>query len=107
MQHTAEPSPNIPQEPTIAPSHLPFPVVGIGASAGGFQAVKTFFANMPRDNGMAFVVIFHLNPTHESIAHQIIQESTQMSVTQVTSTTPIEFTRAVLHTLGREQSVGG
>jgi two-component system CheB/CheR fusion protein len=80
----------VPQEPGIAPSQLPFPVVGIGASAGGFQAVKTFFENMPRDNGMAFVVIFHLDPTHESIAHKIIQDSTRMPVTQVNSPTPIE-----------------
>jgi two-component system CheB/CheR fusion protein len=90
MQPTSEPSPNVPQEPGIAASHLGFPVVGIGASAGGFRAVKTFFANMPRDNGMAFVVIFHLDPSYESISHQIIQESTRMPVTQVTSPVPIE-----------------
>lgn len=90
MTSPSELSPNVPQEPGIASSNLFFPVVGIGASAGGFQAVKTFFSNMPRDNGMAFVVVFHLDPTHESIAHQIIQESTRMPVVQVNSPIPIE-----------------
>lgn len=83
-------SPNVPQEPAIALSHLSFPVVGIGASAGGFQAVKTFLANMPADSGMAFVIIFHLDPKHESIADKMIQESTRMPVLQVTSPVPIE-----------------
>ena len=45
---------------------------------------------MPHDNGMAFVVILHLSPDHQSIADQIIQESTQMPVLQVTETVPIE-----------------
>ena len=41
-------------------------VVGIGASAGGLDALKDFFAAMPADNGMAFVVIQHLDPAHVS-----------------------------------------
>ncbi|MEO6676172.1 MAG: CheR family methyltransferase [Pseudomonas sp.] len=69
---------------------LDFGVVGIGASAGGLQAIKLFFENMPYDNGMAFVIILHLSPDHESIADKIIQESTQMPVLQVTETVPIE-----------------
>ena len=68
-------SPNVPQRTDVQPSDLVFPVVGIGASAGGFQAIKTFFEHMPRDNGMAFVVILHLSPEHQSIADKIIQES--------------------------------
>lgn len=90
MKPTVEKSPNVPQERGIAPSHLTFPVVGIGASAGGFAALKTFFANMPSDNGMAFVIILHLDPTHESIAGQMIQEATRMPVTQVKFPVPIE-----------------
>ncbi|CRL51095.1 CheR family methyltransferase [Pseudomonas sp. URMO17WK12:I11] len=72
------------------PSDLDFPVVGIGASAGGLQAIKLFFQNMPQDNGMAFVIILHLSPDHQSIADKIIQESTKMPVLQVTETVPIE-----------------
>ena len=43
-----------------------FLTVGIGASAGGIKPLKEFFAAMPADNGMAFVVILHLSPEHES-----------------------------------------
>ena len=43
-------------------------MVGIGASAGGLQAVKAFFEHMPKDCGMAFVVVLHLSPDHQSVA---------------------------------------
>ena len=69
-------SPNVPQRGDLQPSDLKFPIVGIGASAGGFQAIKTFFEHMPNDNGMAFVIVLHLSPQHQSIADKIIQEST-------------------------------
>ncbi|HET9220884.1 MAG TPA: CheR family methyltransferase, partial [Roseiflexaceae bacterium] len=61
-----------------------FPIVGIGASAGGLQAVQQFFAHMPPDTGMAFVVILHLSPTHESHAASLLQPTTEMPVVQVT-----------------------
>jgi two-component system CheB/CheR fusion protein len=44
---------------------LSFPIVGIGASAGGLEALEQFFANMPKDSGMAFVVIQHLDPENQ------------------------------------------
>lgn len=47
----------------VKPS-LPFPVVGIGASAGGLSALLRLFENMPAQNGMAFVIILHLSPKH-------------------------------------------
>ena len=43
-----------------------FLIVGIGASAGGLEAFKTFFRHMDEDSGMAFVLISHLSPNHES-----------------------------------------
>ncbi len=88
-------SPNVPQRKELTPSNLDFPVVGIGASAGGLQAVKSFFEHMPKDCGMAFVVILHLSPDHQSVADKIIQESTGMPVTQVNSTMAIEKTRCM------------
>lgn len=72
------------------PSRLPFPVVGLGGSAGGLQALLTFFEHLPTDPGMAFVVILHLSPHHESNAAQILQRSTRMPVQQVTDTITIE-----------------
>lgn len=67
-----------------------FPIVGIGASAGGLQALKDFFTHMPTDSGMAFVVIMHLSPNHESQAAEVLQTTTGMSVKQVTQTMKVE-----------------
>ena len=61
-----------------------FPVVGIGASAGGLEALEQFFANMPFDCGMAFVVIQHLDPTHKGIMRELLQRITEMPVYTVT-----------------------
>ncbi len=72
------------------PSHLTFPVVGIGASAGGLVAVQQFLEHMPADSGMAFVIVLHLSPRHESSADKILQRSTRMPVMQVKDTTRIE-----------------
>jgi two-component system CheB/CheR fusion protein len=93
MSTTPKHSATAPEQKAQGTSTLDFPVVGIGASAGGLQAIKLFFENMPQDNGMAFVIILHLSPDHESIADKIIQESTQMPVLQVTETVPIEKNR--------------
>src|SRR5690349_13928147 len=58
-----------------------FPVVGIGASAGGVEALEAFFAAMPAETGMAFVIVMHLDPTHESWLADIIARRTSMHVT--------------------------
>ena len=59
-----------------------FPVVAIGASAGGLEAFEQFFAAMPATSGMAFVVLQHLDPTHSSILTEILQRSTSMPVAE-------------------------
>ena len=61
-----------------------FPIVGIGASAGGLEALEQFFENMPKENGMAFVVIQHLDPTHVGIMPELLQRITTMKVFQAT-----------------------
>ncbi|HEX6126539.1 MAG TPA: PAS domain S-box protein [Pyrinomonadaceae bacterium] len=58
-------------------------VVGIGASAGGIQALKTFFEAVQPKSGMAYVVILHLSPEHESQLAQILQSVAAIPVTQV------------------------
>lgn len=84
-------SPSRPDQlPGHAPSDLHFPVVGLGASAGGIDALKGFFANVSPDPGMAFVVIVHLSPNHESILDRILQAATPLPVTQVTAPVRIE-----------------
>jgi two-component system CheB/CheR fusion protein len=80
----------MPADADVVPSTLNFPVVGIGASAGGLQALQTLFENMPSANEMAFVVVLHLSPKHPSSAASILQRATRMPVVQVTSKVQIE-----------------
>ncbi len=63
-----------------------FLVVGLGASAGGIEALREFFAHVPADSGAAYVVILHLSPDHESRLAQILQTVTPLPVTQVSET---------------------
>ena len=56
------------------------PIVGIGASAGGVEALEQFFKAVPADNGMAFVVVTHLSPSHESMLAEILGRATRMPV---------------------------
>jgi len=60
------------------------PIVGIGASAGGLDALKGLFLNLPVESGAAFVVIQHLDPKHESLTAEILSRSTSMTTVQVT-----------------------
>ncbi len=60
-----------------------FYIVGMGASAGGLEAFEKFFQNMPKDPGMAFVLVTHLDPTHTSILHELLQRYTDMGVLQI------------------------
>jgi len=62
-----------------------FPIVGIGASAGGLSAFEAFFSSIPvnTDLGMAFVLVQHLAPEHKSLLAQIIQRYTSMAVFEV------------------------
>jgi len=53
-------------------SQLPFHIVGIGASAGGLQALEEFFENVAVDSGMAYVVVQHLSPDHTSLLGEIL-----------------------------------
>jgi two-component system CheB/CheR fusion protein len=55
-------------------------VVGIGASAGGLEALEDLFANMPADTGMAFVVVTHLHPGYKSLLPELLAKVTEMPV---------------------------
>jgi two-component system, chemotaxis family, CheB/CheR fusion protein len=60
-----------------------FPIVGIGASAGGLEALDLFLKNVPQGSGIAFVVIQHLDPTHKGLLPELLQRATPMKVMQV------------------------
>ena len=68
----------------------PLYVVGIGASAGGLDALEKFFKNMPSPNNIAFVVITHLDPSHNSILPELIQNQTKMKVKSIQDSLKIE-----------------
>src|SRR5262245_29926002 len=67
-----------------------YPVVGIGASAGGLAALLRFFERMPDAPGMAFVIVLHLSPKHESTIDRLLQAATKMPVRQVQERVRIE-----------------
>ncbi len=71
-------------------ARLPFPVVGIGASAGGLEALEIFFKNFDGKPGMAFVVVEHLDPAYKGILAELLQRSTKLKVAQVTDRMLIE-----------------
>jgi two-component system CheB/CheR fusion protein len=68
--------------------HLP--IVGIGASAGGVEALETFFRAVPAENGMAFVVVTHLPPYHDSLLAEILGRATEMPVVNARDDEPVE-----------------
>jgi two-component system CheB/CheR fusion protein len=60
-----------------------FPIIGIGASAGGLEAFEKFFSKMPADCGMAFVLVSHFAPTYKSMMPDLLKKYTEMDVYQV------------------------
>lgn len=76
-------------EPQNNHNRAPVPVAGIGASAGGVQALQTFFRALRTDTGAAYVVILHLDPEHHSELSRILTSCTEMPVIEVGETAPI------------------
>src|SRR5271157_5020010 len=61
-------------------SDAPFVVVGVGASAGGLEALSDLLANLPANTGMAVVVVQHLDPQHESMLSNLLSRATNVPV---------------------------
>jgi two-component system, chemotaxis family, CheB/CheR fusion protein len=66
-----------------------FPIVGVGASAGGLEAFTQLLKHLPLDTGMGFVLVQHLDPEHESALAQILARATSLSVNEITDNQPI------------------
>ncbi|MBE0626259.1 MAG: PAS domain-containing protein [Burkholderiales bacterium] len=76
-------SAGVPAQSAATGAPAPGPcVAAIGASAGGFESIRTFFDNMPANSGIAFVVIQHLHPTQKSLAAELFGKRTSMPVAQ-------------------------
>lgn len=65
-----------------APERIGFPIVGIGASAGGLEALEHFFKHTPCDSGMGFVIVQHLDPSKKGLMPELLQRTTSMPVLQ-------------------------
>ena len=70
--------------------NTPFPIVGIGASAGGLEALEQFFRSVPDASGLAYAVVQHLDPTHKGILPELLQHATSMKVMQVKQNTKVQ-----------------
>ena len=83
----SEPAPptgaEAPAEEASAQASSPFPIVGVGASAGGLEAFTQMLSALPVDTGMAFVLVQHLAPKHPSLLAEILSRTTAMPVTEV------------------------
>lgn len=79
-------------------TEVSFPIVGIGASAGGLSAFEAFFSGMPADSdpGMAFVLVQHLAPDHKSILAELIRRYTRMQVFEVEDGMPVRVNCAYI-----------
>ena len=87
------------------PVNLSFPVVGIGASAGGLEALEHFLARVPKSSGMAFVIVQHLDPTRKGIMPELLQRTTSMRVIQVKDRTKVEPDRVYVIPPNKDMSI--
>jgi len=65
-------------------------VVGLGASAGGLEALQQFIANVPAASGLAYIVVQHLDPTHKAMLTELLQRATAMPVHEATGSMRVE-----------------
>ena len=75
--------------PRAAPAAGEFPIVGVGASAGGLEAFTQLLKQLPADSGMGFVLIQHLDPTHTSFLREALGKATTMAISQPTDGTVV------------------
>jgi two-component system CheB/CheR fusion protein len=100
----AEPSPDESSSATRDPKD--FSVVGIGASAGGLDACQKLVDALPSPSGMAFILVQHLDPTHESMMVDLLANHTAMRVQQAVNGMPIEPENIYVIPPGAYLSVG-
>jgi two-component system, chemotaxis family, CheB/CheR fusion protein len=80
----------MPKKKTGSISKGTFPIVGVGASAGGLEALRSLLQHLPATTGMAFVLVQHLDPEHESLLAKLLSPATRMPVTEVTEGVAVE-----------------
>ncbi|MBA3013171.1 MAG: PAS domain-containing protein [Proteobacteria bacterium] len=84
---------------------ISFPIVGIGASAGGLETLNAFFSIMPPDSNIAFVIIQHLSPSHKSIMASLLEKQTRMVVREIEDGTKLLANHVYLNPPGKNVAV--
>ena len=95
-----------------APVRLPsssdtFPIVGMGASAGGLEALTSFFDNMPSDSHMAFILVVHLDPGHTSMMPELLKRHTAMNVIEAQDGMTVEPNHVYVIPPNKDMSIFG
>jgi two-component system CheB/CheR fusion protein len=105
--HGSDPAPAVapPSESAPATSAPSFPVVGIGTSAGGLEALEQFLRNVPADSGMAYVVVQHLDPTHKTMLVELLRRASPVSVVEVDDGMAIEPDRVYVIPPNKDMSL--
>jgi two-component system, chemotaxis family, CheB/CheR fusion protein len=86
-------------------SRNPFYIVGMGASAGGLEALERFFSRMPSDSGLALVIVSHLDPTQKGMMPEILQRFTEMKVYPVEDGMKVEPNRVYVIPSNKDLSI--
>ncbi|BDA71031.1 Signal Transduction Histidine Kinase (STHK) with CheB and CheR activity [Calothrix sp. PCC 7716] len=84
-----------------------FPIVGIGASAGGLEAFTQLLQHLPTDTGMGFVLVQHLSPDHKSLLSEILSRATEMPVHEVVDNTTVEPNHLYVIPPGKQMVISG
>jgi len=79
-----------PKDKSGEPERKPFPIIGLGASAGGLEALKTFFSHVSRETPMAYVVIVHMTPDQPSMMAELLQNVAPIPITPAKDGEPVE-----------------
>jgi len=87
------------------PERAPFPIVGIGASAGGLGALQQFLSHVPPASGLAIVIIQHLDPDREGMLVELLQRHSAVPVLQATDQMPVQPDHAYVIPPGRDLSI--
>lgn len=84
---------------------LSFPIIGIGASAGGLEAFELFFHHVPPESGCAFVLVPHLDPNHASLLSEILQRATTMPVVEAVDQMLVEVNHVYIIPPNRDMGI--
>ncbi len=90
---------------TDAKTRKHFPIVGIGASAGGLEALQELFQNMPTDTGAGFVVVTHQHPDHQSLLAELLSRETGMPVVNAVDGQRVEPNHVYVETPGSQLAI--